>query len=121
GEADAALEGESKIGLLQTVVLLKKAARITKRVRKRMEKHYLSVSMHDPRKIAWNRAVTLMVLYTVIMTPWRIAFNTQGNGMGIAIEVMIEACYWMDLVLGFLTGYLDDGVEVTNLELVTKR
>ncbi len=67
--------------------------------------------------------VLVVAFYTVLVAPWRLAFDTLSTGLALYWEVIIDIIYVADLGLGFFTGYVPENSNTyeRNLVLITQR
>lgn len=68
-----------------------------------------SISPERPERSAWDVFMLMLVIYSCIQTPYKIAFNPQSEMDWI--DWTIDLCFYADIVLNFFTGY-DKGFEV---------
>jgi hypothetical protein len=77
----------------------------------------------SPRKIAWDMFIGVMIMYSVIMVPYQIAFATEAAGAGLFIEIFIDIFFGIDMVVSFRTAYITATVNrslVTNKGMIAK-
>ena len=61
-----------------------------------------------PVKIAWDLFVGLLIVYSVIVVPFRISFNVVSEGIFFWLDTGIDVCFFIDIVASFRTPYLDN-------------
>lgn len=66
----------------------------------------------------WNILVTLLVVYISIAVPYRLAF---GGKEGLGLNVLIEALFWVDIVINFRTAFSLRGVIVSDARQIALR
>lgn len=69
-------------------------------------KRYI-VPPHHSRKVKWDLFVGAMVLYSVMVIPWRFGFGIDPGGFSEAIDYTVDFLFFVDICLSFRTGYLD--------------
>jgi hypothetical protein len=95
-------------------------------------KKLVSISQFDKRKQWWDTLIIFLVLYTVIVVPLEIGFDTRDDTKGVgynfhylAIEIIDHCCdalFFLDIVLTFSTSIVDKmGNEIFDTKLVAKR
>ncbi|CAM9943905.1 unnamed protein product, partial [Choristocarpus tenellus] len=80
---------------------LKKKAR---EIGKRSKPHAFSFDPRTPRMRAWENWVTLTILYTLLIVPWRVSFNARAGPLGLAIDGFVNLSFIADTVLKFMTA-----------------
>jgi CRP-like cAMP-binding protein len=62
-------------------------------------------------KVRWDIFVGGLIFYSAVIIPTRFAFGLQKGGVALAIDVCVDLCFAIDMVLSFRTGFTDaDGV-----------
>jgi CRP-like cAMP-binding protein len=75
------------------------------------------------KKIIWDMVVGLMIMYSVVMVPYQIAFSTEAKGGGLVVEVIIDICFGIDMFGAFNTAYFTQTVNrslVVNKSMIMK-
>jgi hypothetical protein len=70
------------------------------------------------KKIIWDMLVGLMIMYSVVMVPYQIAFSTEAKGGGLVMEIVIDICFGCDMVMACNTAYF---TQTVNRLLVTDK
>jgi len=65
------------------------------------------VPPHHSRKVKWDLFVGALVLYSVMVIPFRFGFGIQDDGFSEAIDCTVDFLFFVDICLSFRTGYLD--------------
>ena len=60
-----------------------------------------------PLKKAWDLVVMLLIVYSVVMVPFRVGFEAQAEGYMWIFEVVVTLTFCADLVATFNSAYLD--------------
>ena len=64
-------------------------------------------------RLAWNIALTLLILFTVIVVPFQVTFGSGSNTFLDYCKVFILIFLFADVILSLFTGYFSDGILVT--------
>ena len=59
----------------------------------------------DPFKERWEITITLLLLFTAIVTPYRIAFTDSDDTPWLVIDNMTDCMFFIDSMLQFFTAY----------------
>lgn len=79
------------------------------------------VHPRQPWKVRWDIFVGLMVVYSLLVLPFRIAFEQEAKGTALVLEYCVEVSFALDLVLCFCTGYYTaQGVYVSSPRSIAK-
>lgn len=63
----------------------------------------------SPRKQKWDLLMLTWVLFDMTTIPLQLAWPHQIDGSATdAIDVFIDGCFWIDMVLSFRTAFLDE-------------
>lgn len=60
---------------------------------------------------AWDMCMLVLVLYSVVVTPFGLAFARGSDGRESSLETFVDFIFWCDVVVNFWTGY-DQGFEI---------
>jgi hypothetical protein len=63
-----------------------------------------------------EQVLVLMILYRVLVMPWRVAFDIPATGAALPWEAFMSLCFAADVVMHFLTGYTEDGSDMPVLQ-----
>lgn len=70
------------------------------------------------RKARWNILIALLLIYTGMAVPVRVAFYDIASPVFIVFELFVDFCFIADIVLTFFTAYEKNGfVEVRHKQL----
>ena len=61
----------------------------------------------DEWKGIWDLYVTIILVYTCVMTPYHIAFEMGNEDGWWWSNVFIDICFGIDIILTFLTTFYD--------------
>jgi hypothetical protein len=68
--------------------------------------HLLHPSM--PPKVAWDILIAIFVVYCMISVPIEVAFQEKAQGGVYVMDLLINCCFCIDLILTFRTSYFDE-------------
>ncbi|GMF65145.1 unnamed protein product [Phytophthora lilii] len=57
-----------------------------------------------PVKRMWDLLLTLLVLYTTLIVPYRVCFQVEAAGGFAILETTMDVAFFIDIVLNFITG-----------------
>ena len=93
---------------------------------KRQEMELLRNFIIPPRKkekIIWDLVVGGLILFSVIVVPWRIGFDRspEPGGFGDILDWIIDVFFALDIVFNFRTAYYDKhGILITDTRQIRK-
>lgn len=63
-----------------------------------------------PLKIIWDLFVGALIVYSVVVVPWRISFNVPSVNFSpnFWVDFVIDVCFFLDIITSFRTPYLDN-------------
>lgn len=61
----------------------------------------------DPRKLCWDLFVGGMIVYSVALIPWRIAFKQDAQGVLWWFERIVDTIFAVDILLCFNSTYFE--------------
>lgn len=59
-------------------------------------------------KMAWDLAMAILIIYSVIIIPSRVGFSLEVEGGWMILDIAIDCCFAVDIALTFITGYHDE-------------
>lgn len=62
----------------------------------------------DTRKLYWDLFVGLMIVHSVIVIPWRIAFQQDASGGMLYFDFCVDAFFGMDMLVYFNSAYFQE-------------
>jgi Ion transport protein len=68
----------------------------------------------DGFKKKWDMLITLMLLFTAVVSPYRIAFVEVDSEAWTIVESMTDGIFGIDLILNFFYAYYDSQDEVVD-------
>jgi len=86
----------------------------SERQRLRNLKHYdyFIILPDDPFKKKWDMLIIAVLIFTALVSPFRIAFITVDATPWIVLETIVDITFSVDLVLNFFFAYYDEKEEV---------
>lgn len=73
----------------------------------------LTVDPMSARKVAWDLYVALFIVYSVIVVPWRIAFDKPAEDGWLVLDVFADCMFLIDIAISFRTGFHNELGAVT--------
>jgi len=62
---------------------------------------------NQPHKTKWDLSLAIMIVYSVITIPFRIAFSWDAVGFWFVVDCIVDVFFGLDILVTFRTGYLD--------------
>jgi voltage-gated potassium channel Kch len=93
-------------------------ARIRARERRRLRQ---TIDPNASWKIAWDLFVGVLIVYSVIIVPWRLAFEEPASGAMVGLDSFVDCAFGVDIVLTFFTSYMHKGRRITDRRKIAKR
>jgi len=56
-------------------------------------------------KVRWDMLIGVFIVYTVLVLPWRIGFDTDASGAMMIFDYVLDGLFGIDTVLSFITAY----------------
>lgn len=66
----------------------------------------------DPFKTKWEIYISLILVFTAISTPYRIAFVDSDNLTWTVINYIVDASFFFDIIFCFFSAYEDENEEL---------
>lgn len=63
-------------------------------------------------KSNWDMTVTMILIFTCMVTPYRIAFVEQDDDLWTTINVSIDLLFLGDMILSFISAFYTDEFEL---------
>lgn len=82
------------------------------RLRRIKNYDYFVILPDDHFKKKWDILMTMMLLFTAFVSPYRIAFIENDSMLWVVIESMTDCVFGLDMILNFFFAFLDDRDEV---------
>lgn len=71
-------------------------------------------------RIFWDLLIILFIIYDLIMVPFEISFSTDTSKVIEIINYVVAACFILDVVLTFNTGYYSKGMVVLERKKIAR-
>lgn len=78
----------------------------------------------DPRSTRrrlWKNWMLLNIMYTVLVVPWRLSFQTRAGALGLVLNSVANVSFIVDTVLHFFTAVETDTGLMTNQRKIVRR
>ena len=78
------------------------------------EENFLIIDPDGSFKTKWNFLIVILILYSIIVTPYRIAFSPTLQGrvdslnFSFFLEIFVETVLVMDIIINFFQAYYDE-------------
>jgi hypothetical protein len=86
----------------------------SQRQRKLKTYDYFVILPDDPFKKKWDLIIAFMLIFTALVSPYRIAFVNVDSTEWTVIETLIDCIFGIDLVLNFFFAYYDDKDDIVD-------
>jgi hypothetical protein len=73
---------------------------------------YFIILPDDPFKKKWDMLIIAVLIFTALVSPYRIAFITVDTTPWVVIETIVDITFSIDLILNFFFAYYDETEEV---------
>jgi hypothetical protein len=83
----------------------------------RLWENYHLIHPSSAQKMKWDGVLAITILYSVIITPYRIGFDDPATGFAEILDICIDIFFGFDMIVNFNTCYLDSEDE----SLITSR
>ncbi|CAD7958568.1 unnamed protein product [Amoebophrya sp. A25] len=68
----------------------------------------------DKKKVAWDIMISVNILWTICVSPYRIGFNVPATGGMLILDWIVDVFFYIDVVINFRTGYYQEDMLVLN-------
>lgn len=58
-------------------------------------------------KLRWDILVGILIIYSVLIIPWRISFDIEPELVATVVDVLVDVIFGIDLVMCFRTAFVD--------------
>ena len=65
----------------------------------------------NPIKLKWDLFVGLVVIFSVVIVPWKVGFNIPSTNAWILVDFLADTVFLLDMCLTFNTGFYEDLAE----------
>jgi hypothetical protein len=66
----------------------------------------------DSFKIKWEMMISVVLIFTAVTTPLRLAFSESDDSTWTAVNNIVDALFGLDIIICFFTAYEDDNEEL---------
>ena len=84
------------------------------RLRKLKTYTYFVILPDDPFKKKWDLLIACMLIFTALVSPYRIAFVDIDSTEWTVIETIIDCIFGIDLLLNFFFAYYDEKDDIVD-------
>lgn len=74
-----------------------------------------------PHMQYWKNWMVVNIMFTVLVTPWRISFNVPAQAFGLTLAGIVNISYIVDTVLHFFTAIETESVLLTDRKEIARR
>ncbi|OQR89768.1 Voltage-gated Ion Channel (VIC) Superfamily [Achlya hypogyna] len=67
--------------------------------------HHWVLHPQDKFIVEWQLTVALGIVYSTIMVPYRIGFNSDPTGQGLVVDLVVDALFFVDILVSFRMAY----------------
>ena len=90
------------------IVEKKKKKKGQDRLRSLKKYNYFILLPDDPLQVNWDLYITLILFFTFIVTPFRIAFTNDDNLAWTIADGVIDFMFLIDIILNFFMAYYNN-------------
>jgi hypothetical protein len=62
----------------------------------------------------WELTVTILLLLTLLITPWNLGFSEEENTETIVFESLLDIVFFVDLIVNFFFAFNDKNTELVD-------
>jgi voltage-gated potassium channel Kch len=66
----------------------------------------------DSFKIKWEMMISVVLIFTAVTTPLRLAFSESDDSTWTAVNNIVDALFGLDIIICFFTAYEDNNEEL---------
>merc|ERR1719181_1772982 len=66
------------------------------------------INPRHPAKIVFDIWIGILTFYTILVLPWRLAFEQDAEGGALVFDYCLDVMFALDMFLCFRTGYYSD-------------
>lgn len=107
-----------------SMVTLRAAMRLKKRANDIQAKSVLSKYILNPRSRRmqyWKNWMLVNIMFTVLVTPWRISFQVPARAFGLVLAGIVNISFVADTVLHFFTAVETESALLTDRKEIARR
>ncbi len=72
------------------------------------------------RKIKWDVFVSILIVYSVLIIPYRIGFDVEARGFAYGFDWFVDGMFFLDMVLSFRTAYYSGDELIVNNSMIVR-
>jgi len=57
--------------------------------------------------LLWTLIIAMLIIFTAILTPYRVSFIEDGNQTFEIIEIIFDVGFGIDIIVNFISAYYD--------------
>lgn len=65
-----------------------------------------------PQRIAWDLFLAVLLGYVAVVTPYRIGFSAEAQGMWEVLELTVDVTFCVDIIVNFRTAFVRENGKV---------
>lgn len=107
-----------------TMATLRAAIKLKKRANVIQAKAILNKYILDPRSPrmrSWKNWMVVNIMYTVLVVPWQISFQSEAAGLGLALSGIANVSFIVDTVLHFYMAVETETGLLTDRKVIARR
>lgn len=112
------LNSQFTVSTVRAALILKKKAHVIQK--KSMPTKYI-LDPRSPRMESWKNWMLMNIMFTVLVEPWRISFDTEAAAFGLTLNGIVNVSFIVDTVLKFFTAIVTETGLVTNRRVIVRR
>lgn len=106
------------MGPLRAAMKFKKKANVIQA--KSIMTRYI-VDPRSPRMLLWKNWMLVNIMFTVLVTPWRISFQCPAKAFGLVLAGIVNISFIVDTVLHFFTAVVTESGLLTERREIARR
>ena len=103
---------------LRAAMKLKKKANV---IQAKSVMHTYILNPRSPRMRYWKNWMVVNIMFTVLVTPWRISFQSPAEAFGLVLAGIVNISYIVDTVLHFFTAVETESALLTDRKEIARR
>lgn len=107
-----------------SMVTLRAAMKLKRKANVIQAKSVLSKNILDPRSLRvqyWKNWMLVNIMFTVLVTPWRISFQVPARAFGLVLAGIVNISFIADTVLHFFTAVETESALLTDRKEIARR
>lgn len=107
-----------------SMVTLRAAMKLKKKANVIQAKSVLNKYILNPRSLRmqyWKNWMLVNIMFTVLVTPWRISFQVPAREFGLVLAGIVNTSFIADTVLHFFTAVETESVLLTDRKEIARR